>query len=192
MIIKGPVAGLLVDEVYTLRCLVIPHSVLLAVVRKLIYSTGNVRHRDVRQYSDRRSSKRSRWNYCVRKHALSNCGATWYVVRLILGNRIFQPLRQCLRPKCSVYAPRQRIAATVKKITCAEGAISLVHGGQLHKTGTRANHLARALIICEPEKLVLPKRPADGVAKLVLAQFRPAGIKIIAGVKLFIPQEFEN
>src|SRR5207249_11332586 len=110
IIIKRPVARLLFDEVYSLLGLVIPHRVLLTVVRKLICSTRNVWHRDVRQYPDGRSSKSRRWNCCVRKHALSRAGATFYVVRLSIVKRISQSSRGRLPPKRSVHTPVQGIA----------------------------------------------------------------------------------
>src|ERR1700681_2686798 len=146
MIVKGPGAGLLVDEVHALAVFVVGHAVLLAVVRKLICGTRDVRERDVRQYPDRRSRKSTGRNYSVRKHTLRTGGTTLYVVRLSIGNRVSQPSRQSLSPKRSVYTPGQGIVVAVKKITWAEGAIPLVNIGHLHETGACANHLASALI----------------------------------------------
>ena len=132
MIIKRPVAGLLVDEVNTLPRLVIPHPVSLAVVRKVIFSARKGRQRDIRQYSDGRSCKSGRWNYCVRKHALSIEGATRYVVLLSVVNGVSQSLRKSLRPNHPLHTPGQGIVAAVKKIAGAEDAISLVDSGQRH------------------------------------------------------------
>ena len=63
--------------------------------------------------------------------------------------------------------------------------------GELQLPRTRADNFASALIVCEPEDVVLPERAAHRIAELVAAQFCLEGIEIIAGVEFVVADELE-
>ena len=51
-------------------------------------------------------------------------------------------------------------------------------------------YFARALVVTKKEQLVLHDREADGTSELVALERTPIQIEVIAGVQLFVAEEF--
>ncbi len=65
-------------------------------------------------------------------------------------------------------------------------------GGHADVAGIDALGLARALIVGEEEDLVVANRPAEGSAKLVLAEGAARGREVVAGIEIGVAQEVEG
>src|SRR4029077_12114898 len=84
------------------------------------------------------------------------------------------------------------VATAIDKRARIEGTAPLGGRRQLQKTRPGALDLAGALVIREPEKLVLPERPSDRVTKLVAPEFRLGLIEEVACIEFVVAQELEG
>ena len=146
----------------------------------------------------RRQVRKSRLrNHPARQNARGGTGAAHEAIWLVLIYRVTQFLRELLCPiraddavRCSGVAGAT--GAVGSQGSRIESAAAFGSRRNRNETGFRPLHLPRALIVREPEQLVLDDRAAGRVTELIAAEFRLGRREVVFCVELIVAQEFER